>query len=500
MRRVEQRDASTIMSGCVRLLGLDGVRERLGAQWNDYAERAGLIARQVLDECLGAGDIYREIGEGTFQICFESGDEGRARAQVERISVAIEQRIAAQLSEAGVSVESFVAPVSREQVRNANDPFSALYASLLEIRDAVNGRAADRHSIPALRYASALFQPLWANRPDGYTMNRCLLDMISGAAALKHLEEIEDLDAMVAALANLDCMLFAKAIEALYTTLGEAKRATLVIPVHFQTLATEHREFLDLAATLPVPYRRLVLLDIIGIPAAATAPQIAEALKLGQSITDRVIVQLAPTDYRLDPTILGMIWGVSVDLARVDSDDSLLVQDLGSFAAAASELHLFSLAYGANTIGKSANVVGAGCDYIGGTAVAHTTPVPRAHSRFKPLFGDGASRPSQSERIKALREYPRSAPVDPHTTVTLRTGEKFACRVSNISASGAAVICGATVTVHEYLAIGSIPSQVVRLTENGFAARFLDLQHHVALEAAPQTPLANNDITRIPTH
>lgn len=494
--RLEEQNIPDVMAGCVQLLGLDQIKERLGKQWADVADKALLIAQRALDENLGPGDIYRIVDDASFQICFETADKAFAGYQVQRISDAIEDRIAAELSSAenDLTVHTFVSSVPSARIRGAKDPLSALYANLVEIRDAVNSRAVNRHSIPALRYAGALFQPLWSSRDLGGTKNRCLLDTLAGAAASKHLEEIEDLEDLVGALANLDCVLFAKSVEGLHQALGDVKRATIIIPVHFQTLALEQQEFFDIAATLPLAYRRFVLLDVIGVPTATTSRELLKALKMGRTVTDRIILQMSPADHRMDQNVRALIWGASVNLGELDSEDPRAALELTRFALTAAEHGLHSFAFGANTLGRAALVVEAGFDYVGGAAVASTVPIPRPHANFKPLFGDVSAKPSPLEGRTGLRSHPRFAPHDPNSTVTLPSGEQCECRVPNVSASGAVVLCAITVAIGDYLVLGSIPAQVVRHVNRGFAVRFLEVQQQAAIEIALHTPLAGDKL------
>jgi hypothetical protein len=496
--RLEEQSVPDVMAGCVQLLGLDQIKDRLGRQWPEVADKALSIAQRALDEHLGPEDIYRIVDDASFQICFESSDQARARDQVKRISDAIEAAIAAELggAENRPSVRTFVSPVPYARIRDASDPLAALYANLLEIREAVNARAINRHSIPALRYAGALFQPLWSNRDFGGTKNRCLLDTLAGAAASKHLEEIEELEDLVGALANVDCVLFAKSIEGLHQALGDIKRATVIIPVHFQTLALEQQEFFDIAATLPLAYRRFVLLDLIGVPTATTSRELLKALKMGRTVTDRIVLQMSPDDRRMDQHVRGLIWGASMNLAEFDSEEPRGVQEITRFASKAAEHGLHSFAFGANTLGKATIVVEAGFDYVGGAAVANTAPLPRSHANFKPLFGDITPKPSALQEKAGLRSHPRFAPVDPNSTVTLPSGEHHDCRVPNVSASGAVILCTLDVAVGDYLVLGSIPARVVRLMKRGFAVRFLEVQEQSAIEIALHTPIAGDKLLK----
>jgi hypothetical protein len=494
--KLDAQGSTSLVGGCVELLGLEQIKDKLGPQWDAFSNQALAIAEEVLDQHLGPGDIYRPVGEFGYQICFETGDEGEAQRQVGGITKTITDRISRELIQAdqAVSVDSFVASVPSQRIRDASDPMSTLYSSLVAIRDAVNKTARKRHSIPALQYAGALFQPLWSHRDFGTTKNRCVLDTLAGAAAAKHLQEIEDLDDLVEALANLDCVLFAKSVEGLHHALGEIKSATIVIPVHFQTLASRQPDFMELALTLPLPYRKFVIIDLIGVPTAATQVELLRAVHTGRSIADRVVLQLSPSDHRMDQRMQTMIWGASISLTELDSDDHGIAQDLSRFALSAAEIGLYSFAYGANTMGKAAVTVKAGFDYICGTAVHSTVPAPRPHARFTPLFGDAAAHAGDANRQPSGRRHARFAPLNPNSTITLPDGMQTPCRISNVSASGAAVLSSAALQAGDYLALGSIGAQVVRAIKGGFAVRFLEVQQPSVVEIALQTPVAGDHL------
>ncbi len=494
VEQLDQQGVTSIMTGCVLLLGLDRVKLRLGRKWAAFESRVHVIAQEVLDEQLGPGDVYRAVDDASFQICFETSDEDFARDVVQRASALIDARIESELSgaEGEISVDGFAASVPVSKVRNVRDPLAALHSSLLDIRNEVNSRTHARHDFSALRLAGMLFQPLWCSNNFGQTINRCLLDTITGATAEKYLGEIGELDDLVAALADLDSMVFGKSVEGLHGASGEHKQASILIPVHFQSLAQRAPEFMKMAMTLPRPYRRFVLLDLIGVPAASSSGELRDTLQTGRAVADRIVLQLSPTDERVDQNVRDLIWGVSVNLGEIDIEDAVTGARMEAVAQTAAEYGLGSFAYGANTIGKAASVVQKGFDYVGGPAVAHTSTTPRSHARFTPLFGDTAPRPNAPEHTAGLREHQRFAPLNPHSTVTLPSGSQYPCRVPNVSASGAVIVCDLEVKVQDYLVIGSIPGQVVRITRRGFAVKFLEVQQASVVEIALQTPVASD--------
>ena len=53
INQLDEQGSSSIMAGCVQLVGLNEVKARLGSQWLKSAGEALLLAEQVLSEHLG---------------------------------------------------------------------------------------------------------------------------------------------------------------------------------------------------------------------------------------------------------------------------------------------------------------------------------------------------------------------------------------------------------------------------------------------------------------
>ncbi|WP_173088362.1 hypothetical protein [Devosia sp. 1635] len=485
---IRARNSTAVMAGCVLLVGLDEIRARVGEGWNTLADRATGIAEEVLQQFLGPQDVFQRLPSGAFQVCFETQDEAFAHFQVQRIAARIEERIKLELQHGApmVSVESFAAAVDSQRFTETSDPLAALHASLLDIRDQVSDRSAKRHRITALRYASALFQPLWPSRAFGKTINRSLLDSWVGTAAAEHLTALESRDELLEALANLDCVLFAKSVEGLHQALGDIKQASVMVPVQFQTLLGASPEFIELGAALPPPYRKFLLLDVIGVPSAASALELLQVVRTAREITERVVLQVTPWDDRLNDGVRGATWGLSISLGEAEGENLQMASELERFGREARLAGLASFAYGANTIGKAEAAYSAQFNYLGGAAVHSTLATPRSHARFAPLFGDRLPSSAAGDDRAELRAHPRFVPLNTQALIFLPDGRQTRCRIANVSASGAVVLTFLALGVGDYLAIGAIGAQVVRVTRGGFAVQFLEVQQAFSLESALQ--------------
>lgn len=75
------------------------------------------------------------------------------------------------------------------------------------------------------------------------------------------------------------------------------------------------------------------------------------------------------------------------------------------------------------------------------------------------------------------RRHDRQTPVDPDSRIILPNGLNLACRIIDVSLSGAAVSCERRPEVGAVVTLGKIPARVVRHLDFGFALEFTRLQH-----------------------
>jgi hypothetical protein len=80
------------------------------------------------------------------------------------------------------------------------------------------------------------------------------------------------------------------------------------------------------------------------------------------------------------------------------------------------------------------------------------------------------------------RRHCRVEPRNPWAQITLPNARPFACRVIDISQSGAAIASDQRPAVGALVTIGATPARVARHIEEGFAVEFIRLQHPDFLE------------------
>lgn len=85
IRRLEKQDATSVVVGCMQILGLPSIREWLGVHWPALRHRALLLAHDTLVQLLGSQNINGVVDDSSSHIRFASSDDALARARVKQI-------------------------------------------------------------------------------------------------------------------------------------------------------------------------------------------------------------------------------------------------------------------------------------------------------------------------------------------------------------------------------------------------------------------------------
>jgi hypothetical protein len=477
--RLAQETSANIVGGVVELVGIADIRQRLGRDWDLVAPTVDEIAAAEFERGLGPADIYERTGDG-YLICFETSSQDDAKRVADQIARSIERRLVEQAAIAGVRGEARTASLSLPQLRQSGDPVAAMQAALAGERPGTGSA----RTVPRFVQPSVLYQPAWPRSELGQTQNRCIMDSVSGLAIARQFQEMGQSEDLQEALANLDCSLLGKAIDGLHEAISSIKTATILVPVHFHTLlGAGGLELVSLGASIPTGSRKFVLLDVIGIPASASAAELLQAARTAREVTSGVIAQLHPGDGRFRKGLVDLLWGASLSLGETPEDS--IESELHSFVSYCSEVGLRSYAFSANTLGKATAAARAGFDYVSGSAVHDIVSAPRSHARFSPHFYDPAAR-LRHRGERARRVHTRFVPADPHSHLTLPDGSLHQCLVKEASASGATVITALRPDCGSQVLLGQLPSRVTRHFDNGVAVQFLKLHPPFVVEEALQ--------------
>jgi hypothetical protein len=286
----------------------------------------------------------------------------------------------AQVADA-VSVSHFVADMDAQALDGSGSLVERLFARLTQTRrDAEAAFRRERRS--ALHDLQLQFSPVWNAQKHVTILNRCLVNVWKDESI--QIMDLVEPGKLASARAEIDYLALTKSIEALHSFVQSNRVAMILVPVDFATLDNQEtrKSYGTLLAAVPPLYHRLIALEISASEEIPAAALLRVAWGLRPQVT-HVAIELSLRDARLASIAAGATWAISVDLAGSIATDSQLPRDLRTFAMAAENCGIASMARGVNSIGLVAAAASSGFTYIDGPAIHLPMREPRLPSRLR---------------------------------------------------------------------------------------------------------------------
>jgi hypothetical protein len=359
-----------------------------GAEREQAERQARELGRQELGDLLGDGAAMFDREDGALVVDFGAA----SRETAESLSGAASRRIRDRLHREGspVRLQTLVAEVRSEQLTGVSDCASlpdALLGALRHIRAEEERIEARRRAWDPMQDARVAFQPMWDVLRSSSTLNRCLIDRLSGEAALRYVESLDDTGRWQT-LCCLDCALAAKSVLALQRIPLATAQTQVVVPVRFSTLDRPAEWELYRATLLMVPerLRRRLLLEVCGLEHVEPG-DLARSVERAGELVGATVLDLHSLEERLPHHLPAGIMGLSVDLWRLFAGSVPPQATLGGLVDLAERRGLQMLAHGANTLGLATAAREAGFTHVSGTAVHYSADELRWPAYLNPLEG-----------------------------------------------------------------------------------------------------------------
>ena len=388
---IERKKAGNepLIAGSVALIGLDDIKSTLGSRWEMARGRVLNLAQAEIRKRLSDGDIMQSEEGGRFAICFASPNQKDAEEKASRISREVKQTLLRDMPEFSSSLEvrKYVADIPIDELGDDTAAFAdRLHGIMARIRVEIDSdRLHYRKSL--LRRFQIFYAPVWNPRTKRIVSNRSVVDLTDGFSTLSQFQAVADPDQMADMLADLDCMVLTRSVEALHSVRQTQPGASVIVPVGFQTLAAErsYAEFNGLLETVPEAYRPYLVIEITGIPASITAERLLQVLETIGGRTRRSLIQLNGNPKLIDVLDTHVVWGIAWNLTGWDRHGSAQPTTTQALVKLARDRRLISIAHGANSISHALAAVKFGFDCVDGTAIHLSVDAPKAPATLRPV-------------------------------------------------------------------------------------------------------------------
>lgn len=297
LKDIFERQA-TVAAGSIQLIGLDALREKIGARWSSVREKVHIFVQRIMMNMLSPQDAWFRYGDDGYIVVFASLDKNAAQLICGKLIAEIHRNLLGDPDVGEIVVNTVVFDVDgrlalesadlgellREAVRRQQpmEQRAAVASSAPPPGDAavneINESNDNTHRLESLRAAvqghvgqrrpHVVFRAVWDVQKAVFSTYRCVpargaarYNAISGYDVLP---DPEDSDAIF----SLDCETLTKSLTIAVELYHNNFRYFSCVPLHFESLANSKRrmEYLQLLKVAPKDVMQFVEFSIHGLP------------------------------------------------------------------------------------------------------------------------------------------------------------------------------------------------------------------------------------------
>lgn len=392
-------EGNAISAGSVHLLGLDALREKLGARWEAVSGRVFTLTERLLRETLSPHDVFFRHETGTYVVVFARLGSTEAQLVCGRIVADLRRILLGEDDTTSITVRSSVRVVGGgaemraasldEMMRAATDTSPAA------VDDSGTGRAgggirggghvADLVTPPPHWAVAAerkgaleiMYRPAWdaVRQVLSLYIARPCHEQVRRRALWGY--EAADDPADPASFLALDLKVLREAVDCYVELYQNRFRFFLCLPVHFESVAITGRRqhVIALAHRIPAELRPFLTFQLDGLPAGIPEGRLRDLVN-ALAPFGRCVGASLPVGSRELPTYAAA--GVREVATSLPSGMAMarLAPDLAQFAATAQKLKLRTILEGVDGPAQEQVAEAAGINFLAGDYIGAWTSTP----------------------------------------------------------------------------------------------------------------------------
>lgn len=414
-----------IQAGNLQMIGLQSVREALGADWPKRRDTIHHIVEGVIRNRIDAGDTHFHLDNDDYLVLFVELTHAQARTKAAAIAAEAERLLLGELPEHDIRIASRVAEVDRDLVHskvhslddllqhvktagastadgtdesNAGDvllfgdepvhdgftdaapqrpaPVMGAGPDLADLDQSLDSLFQKKTSAAFLKECQASFYPNFSTRRRAFSFYTVhVTHMPTGRiadASDPMLEDPEELEFL------LDRYRLTTALLGLHRMVTGGHKGFISIPVSFATLATARTRniYLSRFKDLPAGLFRNLAIVITNIPVGTPSSRIADAFNYIQRFCAVRILDIAPDTRLIDLYAQTGCHAFATSMPTAITDPAARLQALSAFAKRAAWHKMESILW--NIVDATGLELGvnAGLSFLIGDAVAPQIATP----------------------------------------------------------------------------------------------------------------------------
>lgn len=397
--------SAKLVAGTVQFVGIDTIKAALGNDWLAIANQAHTIAETVIRSHLYEADAFDRQDEDTYILCFAGNDKLDAVRRTARIVDDITRRLKEQVPQAsGLRIEHEVTELDWEEVDEEDDtPLIDILAERLRKVRAEAEQSAKQWKRMLIRDATVVYAPVWNVQSRYVSLFRCMLGDTIGKSVVGRIQSLSTTEEMLHTLSELDLVIVSRGVQALHRLVQEGRKAELILPLTFHTLANRRQRdaFLRLCRDIPEAYKSLIHFELHTIPAGVPLPRIVGTIQQLKPLAKSIILQTPMDEQRLRQVSGTGLYGAACDAGWFSQASVNIELYLRRYVSCARAFKLRVFVYGVSTVGLVEAAIRSNVDYVSGEAVAHPLDAPK--SAYSLAIGEAWPRHASGHRVTGTR-------------------------------------------------------------------------------------------------
>lgn len=390
--RTIARDRALIAAGCLHLIGLTTLKERLGPRWGRLSERIHQFAERMIERHVGPGDVWFRYGEEDYVIVFVSLDKMAAQLVCAKIVQELHTLLLGEADAHAISVYTAVAEIdgqiSIEDVTLAQLLERTVAQSRTDaMQDPGSAVPAPRSGVPpqalAREAVNLLYAPVWDVRHQVITTYICRPNRRRRYGSDLWGYDVLGDSADEQAILELDLDTLLRSIEMLDDLYRNMFRMVLSLPVHFETLAVaaRRRTYVEACRTIPDHLRPLVAFELMELPSGIPTGRLGELTSAVSSFSRAILAHTSIDSADLATFAAGGVRAAGV-AAPAHMPEPRSIALITRFSQMAEKAGIKSFVERVASPALASAAAGAGIAYLIGPLVGGWLEVPETMARF----------------------------------------------------------------------------------------------------------------------
>lgn len=389
---------STVPAGCVHLVGLEEIRERVGRKWAVIEQRVHEVTERILKKNLSPSDAWIRYDSETYLVVFATQNKNKAQLTCGRVKTELMELLLGKQETRDITVQTVIVDVNGQMLLESQ-PLGALLDSMAaqagadaEGPDFYDGDERGRRGqpddfnvvVPALDPGVLDFvhHPVWdavAHVTSTYScvprLTRRGFAPLTGYAVLDDMEDVN-------AILDLDRRTLLEGVVTFTELFQNRFRYILALPVHFETMANtkRRRDYLTTCRVISKYLSPFVTFDLVGLPRGIPLGRLNEIVTALQTVGRMVTARTGEDGADLANYAQCGIKAAGIELNPY-TEGTKLALDLEHFSANCLKAGLNAYVDGVRDTRTMDLAVKAGFKFLAGPFIGPDDPYPQHMAR-----------------------------------------------------------------------------------------------------------------------